>query len=377
MQTYDRYLGRLFIKVLVVCFLSITGLYVVIDACSNADEFMDYGKRQDGMLPVLTEYYSARVPWFFDQISALLTLIAAMFAINWLKRHNEMTALMAAGIPNWRIVRPLVWAAVIVSLLAAANREFVIPQVRDKLTRNAQDWLGEQARTVEPVLDNQSGVLISGRYTYANEQRIERATFRLHQPLGDFGRKLEASNAYYQPATAVHPGGYLLRQVDPQQIEGVGTARLRGEPVIFSPLDTAWLEPDACFVVSAVTFDQLSGGSQWRQLASTVELIKGTRNPSLSFGSDARVTIHSRIVKPMLDMSLFLIGLPLVLSQKNRNIFVAAGWCLLLVVGFVMVLMICHAMGSSGYLLSPVTAAWVPLLLFAPLATAASSPIWE
>ena len=76
-------------------------------------------------------------------------------------------------------------------------------------------------------------------------------------------------------------------------------------------------------------------------------------------------------------MSLFLIGLPLVLSQKNRNIFVAAGWCLLLVVGFILMLMVCHAIGANGGLLSPVAAAWFPLLIFAPLATAVSYPIWE
>jgi lipopolysaccharide export system permease protein len=377
MQTYDRYLIRLFVRVLIVCFVSITGLYIVVDACGNANEFVDYSKSQDGLLPVLTDYYSSRVPWFFDQISALLTLVAAMFAIASLKRSNEMTALMAAGIPTWRIVRPLIFAALAISLMAAANRELLIPQVRDKLTRNAQDWLGKRSRTVEPVIDNQTGILINGRYTIASERRIERPRFRLHQPLGAFGRWLEAANAEYRPPCEKHRGGYLLQGVNSQQIKGIGTAMLDGQPAIYSPLDTEWLGEDECFVVSAVTFDQLSGGSQWRQLASTTELIRGTRNPSLSFGLDARVTIHSRFVKPMLDMSLFLIGLPLVLSQKNRNIFMASGWCLLLVVGFILVRMVCHAIGANGGLMSPVTAAWLPLLIFAPLAAAVSYPIWE
>ncbi len=177
MPIYDRYLLQLFVKVLLVCFFSITGLYVVIDACNNLDEFLNYGRRMGGVLPVLTDYYSARVPWFFDQISGLLTLIASMFAVTWLRRTNEMTALQAAGISAVRITRPLLAAAVVVSLLAAANREVVIPQVRDKLTRNAQNWLGEAGRPVEPVTDNRSGILISGRHVIAAEQRIEQATF--------------------------------------------------------------------------------------------------------------------------------------------------------------------------------------------------------
>ncbi len=377
MQTFDRYLLRLFLKVLLVCFLSITGLYVVIDACNNLDEFIGYGKQQGSVLPVLTDYYSARVPWFFDQISGLLALIAAMFAVSWLRRSNEMTALMAAGVPTSRIVRPLIAAALVVAVLAAANREVVIPSVRDKLTRNAQDWLGENARSLEPILDNHSGILISGRYTYAGQQRIERPTFRLHRQLGRFGRKLEGDNAYYHPPRPDRPGGFLLQGVDPAELAERPTATLDGQPLIFSPGDTDWLGPDECFVVSDITFDQLAGGSQWRRLASTADLISGVRSPGLTYGADAQVAIHSRLVQPFLDMSLFFIGLPLVLTRENRNIFLAAGWCLLLVVVFLMVVMVCRAMGANGYLLGPALAAWCPLFVFAPIAAAVSASIWE
>jgi len=377
MHTFDRYLLKLFVKVLLVCFFSITGLYVVIDACNNLDEFLSYGRQLGGVLPVLTDYYSARVPWFFDQISGLLTLIAAMFAITWLRRTNEMTALQAAGISAARITRPLIAAAIVVSLLAAANREYVIPQVRSKLTRNAQNWLGDSAQSVEPITDNQTGILISGRHLYASDQRIEQATFRLHRRLGGFGRKLEAAEAFYRTPTGDRPGGYLLDGVDPKKLAELPSAVADGEPAILSPFDTPWLEPDQCFVVSNVTFSQLAGGSQWRQLASTPELVAGMRNPSLTYGLDSRVTVHSRIIQPLLDLSLFFIGLPLVLTRENRNVFVAAGWCLVVVILFITVVIACRAMGASGYLLAPVIAAWLPLLIFAPTAAIVSHPIWE
>ena len=70
MPTFDRYLLRLFLKVLLVCFVSLTGLYIVIDVFNNLDEFVGYAK-QDGAA-VFTDYYSARVPWFFDRISGLI-----------------------------------------------------------------------------------------------------------------------------------------------------------------------------------------------------------------------------------------------------------------------------------------------------------------
>ena len=191
------------------------------------------------------------VPWFFDHASGLLALVAGMFVITWLQRTNELTALMAAGITTKRIVRPLLAAAVVISLVAAANRELVIPEVRDKLVRNAQDWLGETARKVDAVTDNRTDILIGGRASFAAEQRIQEPTFTLHRRHGEFGRKLIAENAFYHAPTADRPGGYLLEGVtQPEKHAELASVSLDGQPVILSPLDTDWLEPDELFVVS-------------------------------------------------------------------------------------------------------------------------------
>ena len=44
---------------------------------------------------------------------------------------------------------------------------------------------------------------------------------------------------------------------------------------------------------------------------------------------------------------------------------------------YFVVLMVCQAMGSAGFLLSPSQAAWCPLILLAPVAAALSQPLWE
>ena len=373
MKTFDRYLLRLFVKVLLACFLSMAGLYIVIDAFSNLDEFLGYGD-----VGVVAEYYAARLPWFFDRSSGLLALLAGMFAVTWLQRTNELTALMAAGITTRRIVRPLLVAAAVVSLLAAANRELLIPAVRDKLVRNAQDWLGDTPRSVDSVRDNRTDILLGGRAAYANEQRIEEARFTLDRRLGDFGRTLEAENAYYQPAEAGRPAGYLLDAVSkPPQVETMASVIIAGQPVILTPQDAPWLLSGQCFVVSDVSYANLVGGQRWREYASAGELVRGLRNPSLDFGLQTRVTMHSRFVQPFLDMSLFLLGLPLVLTRQNRNVFVAVGLGVVVVLAYFGILFCCQGMGASGFLLTPAQAAWCPLILLAPAAAALSQPLWE
>ena len=51
---------------------------------------------------------------------------------------------------------------------------------------------------------------------------------------------------------------------------------LKGTPVIITPCsEPQWLEPDQCFVVSDVDFDQLAWGKNLTQLSSTAQLIQG------------------------------------------------------------------------------------------------------
>src|SRR5262245_40563594 len=100
----DRYLVLLFIKVLVVCYVSLAGLSFVIDFASNADEFLGYIRRQG--IGVLPDYYLPRSLLFFDRTAGLLALVSAIFAITVLQRSNEFTALMAAGVSRARVVTP-------------------------------------------------------------------------------------------------------------------------------------------------------------------------------------------------------------------------------------------------------------------------------
>ena len=151
MGIIDRYLLRQFLKTFLICFCSFMGLYVVIECSTNMEEFIRCGEKMGGALRLIGEYYSYRTFAFFDVINGMLVLISAMFTVSWIQRHNEMTALMAAGVSRIRIVTPLFVAAVVISLLAAANREFIIPRFREELSRRPQDLRTGQRAPFAPA----------------------------------------------------------------------------------------------------------------------------------------------------------------------------------------------------------------------------------
>jgi lipopolysaccharide export system permease protein len=379
MTIFDRYLVMLYAKVLVVSFVSLAGLFVVIDGFNNFDEFLTYGHhRIPDTAKVLIEYYGPRMLQFFDQVAGLLAMLAAAFVLTMLARSNELTALLAAGVAPSRILQPLVVASIFVALLGAANREFGLPRVRDSLSKNAQDWEGDVGRKCTPRYDIRSDILIAAQSTYANQKRLAAPKFGLPPELAAWGRQIAADNAYYLPATAERPGGYVLKGVkQPANLEELVSFSLTsGKRVLYSPSDTPWLKPDECFVVSVVTFEQLSIGGSWRQYLSSIELITGLRGQTIEPGADVWVMLHARFVQPMLDLSLVLMGIPLVLSRATRNIFVAAGIGAGLVAALLIVVLACHTLGKN-YMLSATLAAWLPLLLFGPLAYTLARPLWD
>jgi lipopolysaccharide export system permease protein len=301
-----------------------------------------------------------------------------MFTITWLQRYNELTALMSAGVSRIRVVTPIICAAIVLSVLGTVNRELVIPRIRGHLGRTPSDVFGDSTQDLSSKVDEQTDIIISGKAGNRKKMRIESADFRLPIALSSYGRDLVAGSAEYRPPENGRPGGYLLRGVtEPKELATKPSLVLGGKKILLTPLDRPeWLKANECFVVSNLEFDQLIGDQMFRDNASTAELIKGLRNSSLEYGADVRVAIHSRIVRPVLDITLLFLGLPLVVSRQTRNIFYSMGLCLALVVLFLLLQLGFQYLGANSVII-PALAAWIPLMISVPTAVALAHSMWQ
>lgn len=376
LTTIDRYMLRQFIQVLVICLISLIGLYIVIDAFGHLDHFFDYADKHHGnLLRIMATYYSYRAVAFFDRTAGILTLIAVMFTITWIQRHNEMTALLAAGISRVRVLRPVLLAGIGVGLLAAANRELVMPNIREHLATDSKNIGGEEAAAMQSRFDSETDILLGGELIVPASQKIVNANFVLPRSLAQFGRQLSAKEAVYLPAKGDLPSGYIMHAVTaPKAILKTPALLLNNKPVIYTPVGSDWLLPDQVFVVSGVSFEFLAAGATWRDFASTKEMIEQLRSPSTDLGADVRVAIHSRFVQPFLDTTLLFLGLPFVVTRTNRNPFISIGMSLGVVSIFMIAALGSQQLGLKG-LVEPALAAWLPLMIFAPVATAMSDTL--
>jgi lipopolysaccharide export system permease protein len=375
MGIIDRYLLRQFLKTYLICFFSLIGLYVVFDYFTNMGEFLRCGGKSGSVLMLVVKHYGYLAFGFFDRVNGLLLLIAAMFTVTWIQRHNEMTALLAAGISRIRVIKPLLGAAVVISVLAIANRELVLPRIREELMRPPQDLIGDQAQSLEFKYDYQTNVVIYGRFTYADEMRIEKPDFCMPTSLKQYGMQVQAANAYYRPPEGNRPGGYLFDKVtEPKHLDTRPSLLWAGKPVLITPHDAPdWLKPDQCFIVSDVDFEQLTSKGDF---SSTRQMIASLQNPSMAYRPHDRVAVHTRILQPFLDMTLLFLGLPLVVRRESRNVFLAIGLCMGVTTFFFLASIGLQSLGANGYL-SPAKAAWAPLMIFVPLAVGLAKSIWE
>jgi lipopolysaccharide export system permease protein len=379
MTIIDRYLLRQFTQNFVICFVSLMGVYVVFDAFGNLESFLQYAKGT-ALLKAMAAYYGYQSLFFFDRTSALLVLMSAMFTMAWIQRHHELTALMAAGISRIRVATPVLVAAVTITLLTVVNREIVIPQVKEQLSKRPADLKGDVFEELLPQYDNATDVLIRGHHLLTDQKKIEAPEFLLpsdRPELCVYGKTWAAREAFFLPAKDGHPTGYLLNDITlPANLAQRPSLMLEAHPVLMTPRENPWLKPNEVFFVSDVTIDELTGGLIMRRFASTAELIWGLKHRSIYFSPDVRVMIHARIVQPILDITLLFLGLPLVVARDNRNVFVAIGMSIGLVALFFIVAIACQQLGAN-LLISPALAAWAPLMIFVPAAVGMASSMWE
>lgn len=351
-RIYDRYLIQIFCRAFLVCFISLVGLYIVIDAFLNLDEFSERPGGLVGMLAAMGAYYSYRVSLFFDDLAGVITMISAMFTFSWIQRTNELMPLLAAGVPTRRIIAPVLIAAMAICGLTIVNQEMVIPRIAKQLQMRPDD---NAVRTVKAhYAHDPRGILFNGDECNRQEQKVSPAFITLQPSVGSL-LELRANEAQYvAPGEGEPSAGWILR--------GVSPAKFQCSEAVLQPLDAG-----NYFLHTSVTFDQVLRKRTWFQFSSTSELIDELRHASSGPQAEMAVLLHTRLTRPLAMLTLLFLGLPFVLSGTDRRMVSLVGVSFVVSLAFKMFSLLCQRMGNVE-LLDSSLAAWLPVLVFGTLA---------
>jgi lipopolysaccharide export system permease protein len=373
----DRYILFLYLRVLIVCFACLAGLMIIIHAFSNLDELVTYGKKRGSMAQGLFEYYGPYSLVLLDRFGGMLALLATLFVVSWLKRTNEIIVMMAAGVSPKRILAMPMLGSILFFVFLAVNREVIIPRFEETLGKNPQDLSEEHLRQVRPVFDGKYGMLVGGKLLSLGAREIKQPNFRLEGPAAVVGTQIQSHTAKYLDATNDHPTGFLISELLlPTDLFSKPSVFHDSQPVLLTPVDQKWLPPGSVFLACSIEFEELLGGSTWMQYASTAAMIQRLRSPNSIVNDELRLTVHQRFVQPMLELTLLLLGIPILLKNQDRNLFWITGITVLSIGVFMLVIKVFQSMASGATPLSPYLGAWLPLIIIAPIAYARAQKAW-
>lgn len=353
--TFDRYLIARYLQIFVILFVSMFGLFVVIDGFSNVDEFQEHSASAWNLLTRMASYYSYQSTMFLDMCGPILTVIDAMIVFSLLVRNSELQPILAAGVPTWRLLVPVVISTAAVNGLMTANQELVIPRIADIL-QTPRDSLMKGATEIEPLTDPSSGIHIDGQELSLNPQLIKNAQFVLPPDVAQEMTTLKAAEAVYYAATAGHPAGWLMKNVETPFSQLTLTEEGR-------KLVLGMQQPKQIFIVSELSFDLLYNRLQSSKLISTAELIRRLQSPA--FGqATVRLSqhLHARLVRPLANILAALLAIPLILRKESRGLITnmaLSAAVLTAMLGLSEAVAYCGKTGS----VAPELAAWIPIFV--------------
>lgn len=364
--TFDKYLLQRLLHTFLAFLVATYGLYIVIDLFSNIDDFQlaagsgaSQGASSDTLDVVLAigRYYGIRISEFFEMAGPILIVLSVIAVLGLLEKHSESHPILAAGIPAFRLLRPLLVGTAFLNLLLIVNQEVIMPRLAIEL-QTPRGGDAARAQKVEPVYDYPNFMMhIDGREVVIEERRLVDASFALPPELSHQVYTLKSESAIFMPQTKDHESGWLLKNLtglfDPEMLTDEGRkriiARSNGRDV---------------FIVSDVSFDQLYNRVSNVKLLSSAQLIERIRNPSTGPIPVVRqsIALHTRITRPILSLLVVAMALPLVMRRESQSLIWNMTICAGVISGFYVVTQASYLLGGQE-IIRPDLAAWAPVIL--------------
>lgn len=362
MTTLDKYIWRGLAINYAIALGAMIAIYVVLDLFFNMDEFTESGAGAAGILADITSFYGYRIFLYFAQLSGVITLFACLVTTARMRRLNELTAVLASGVSLYRVAAPIIAFAILTTSLWYVDTEVIIPSIAHKLARRHDDARGLRTFDIY-FLRDRNGDLLSARQYNPAERVLTRMLVLQRDARGALTAVIEAERAEWEPPNAGHSQGRwrLERGLMHRRVVKAGSTldpqdEIQNELVDYYESD---LDPDA------IEMRQASG---WIKFLSSRQLTQVGKHLQGEAANRVRQAKHARFTTPLISLVMLLLGLPFILDRIPGNILVDGGKALAVCgVCFLLTFVVQNLGVSERFSALP---AWLPILVFTPIAAA-------
>jgi lipopolysaccharide export system permease protein len=150
MRILDKYLIKQFCIVLFLSLIVCRIIFLVVDMVENLDKFID----KHTTVFIVLKYYLYYTPYILVLCLPVAILIACLFSLGQLAKHNELTAMKSAGISLYRILFPLFTLSFLLSILTMILGETIVPITYQKMMEIKTVEIEKGKRDVDLLLQD-------------------------------------------------------------------------------------------------------------------------------------------------------------------------------------------------------------------------------
>jgi lipopolysaccharide export system permease protein len=370
MKILTRYVLFMFLKNYLISLMVLIGLYIVLHMVFSFDELAENVPAGAGgmqaviyMIGAVSSFYMYHSFLFFVQLAGIIPVVAAAFTLIRMSRFNELSAILAAGVPLMRVALPIILASVILYVFVIFNQELVIPRMIPQLTKSPDELKlsGFKSFPIKAMQGDNNALLIAGRYTPPSADApatmevvdiIERDENR--QPTAHiYADSAEWDDLHHEWRLT---NGKIIRNLLPTTT-----------PTAPQPIAT---------YRSTITPDEISlyKSSEFVDLLSTSRLNQMLQRPKNYGTIDLLRTKHFRMAQFFVNITLLLLAIPCVLTRDPGSLKGGAMKCLILTGACLGTVFLARHIagtppaGSQWVDMWPALWASIPVFIFLPLA---------
>jgi lipopolysaccharide export system permease protein len=345
MKILDRYVIISFLKNYAISFMVLVGMYIVLDMVFNFSNLVQVQANTAQQITLfdnlrdIGDYYFYQCFLFFVHLSGIIPVVAAAFTLMRLSRFNELTAMLAAGVPLLRISMPIIIVALVLNGLLLVDQEVVIPQMIPQLARD-HDEVHQAKTTYYPILAMQAGtdLVYSARYFPTSDSGAP-PTMKDMDVIERQPAVVAVSTGGDRPAVAdtddapLAPYGHIWasaavwdadsqqwKLTDGFQISGISPDQTRSPRLPCLTYKNTFLTPDNIALYRSSKFVELLSTERIQQLID-----------SKSYGRMNLLRVkYWRFTQPLMNVILLLLAIPCVLTREPGRLKQAAMKCLIL-----------------------------------------------
>jgi len=359
MRLLDRYLLRELLVPLGYCLSGFLLLWI------TSDLITEIGNLQDKKLHTgdIALYYLIKAPEFLVLILPMALLLALLYALTNHARHNEITAIRAAGVSLWRLCLPYLLVGFLASLALFSLNEFWVPQSTD----TAELVL---ARRLPPKSNPGRDKLLKWGFTNSRAGRVwqigvfDQHTGEMVNPKV-FSKQPDGSYLLLSAERAVRKNGmwsfYHASEYNyPAQTNALPVLLLETN-LIAKPEFSETLEE----IRSEIKISRGESLTKAKRADLPIfEIANYLRlHPHPAQAAALYTKLHGRLATPWTCLVVVLIAVPFGAASGRTNVFVGVASSILICFAFFVVQQFTLALGAGGHVPSWL-AGWFPNLAF-------------